>query len=291
MVSSVSQAQEWAPEGARWYYTQFTMMGGHYPVRVDSYNDTVIQSKSCRILKYTTDIGPVINQPFKQFIYEDAQKLYFFDTLMGTFHTLYDFQSDTGTSWILPISYIIYRTGGDTMGVDSFRLTIKEKDSVMMNGKKLGQEKLEVDYIGSGNRQISVYPGTLEVTEFIGPTNAFLFPWNRSTDEYYIQGIRCYEDSYIGNYAWVTHECDLGVIQPNPELAFKLFPNPATSSFTIQFQTQPRQIPDIKIYDMTGKQCADIPWNSIGQSISVGGFTPGLYLVKIGSHTEKLLIR
>src|SRR4051812_1499493 len=98
LVSSVSQAQEWAPEGATWYYTMYSMGGYRDPVKMTVNKDTIIQSKSCHAVTYFLGHG-------KQFLYEENKKLYFFDTVMNTFHTLYDFEGDTGTSWLLPISY------------------------------------------------------------------------------------------------------------------------------------------------------------------------------------------
>lgn len=77
---------------------------------------------------------------------------------------------------------------------------------------------------------------------------------------------------------------------------FKIFPNPATDTFTISFEGQLSKRTDVKIYNTLGQKVRQIQVNSgINLDLDISNLNSGLYLVKIAqaenSVTKRLMIK
>lgn len=281
-ISSASHAQEWAPQGATWYhYYIYGLQGpdGYLKTTAEN-NDTTVQGHQCRVL-HRTPGGSTFS--WSTWIYTDSSKVFAYDDRSHEFYKVLDFDADTSESWIVTPKW--------DNRIDSILVRPVYKGQITINGKTVRRDSLSFQNIGH-DKLINTEHPVLEAIEFIGFTITDFIPWRSGLDDGdYVGNLRCYTDDYMGNMNRTNQECETGINEKVNNISFKLFPNPASTSFTIQFQTQPKQFPDIKIYSMTGKECANVPLYTIGQSIFLSGFNPGLYLVQIGSHTEKLLIR
>ena len=71
-------------------------------------------------------------------------------------------------------------------------------------------------------------------------------------------------------------------------LPLHLFPNPASGSVTVVTGCGERQ--QLQVYTISGSLLVDIPVVT-ETTINVGGWAPGLYIVRVGSRTEKLVVR
>ena len=78
------------------------------------------------------------------------------------------------------------------------------------------------------------------------------------------------------------------------EQAVKVFPNPTSGNVTIRFHDVLSHIHQISIYDALGHlvYCQPVAHRSIEFSVDLNlNLAPGIYLLKIGNHMERLIIQ
>ena len=83
----------------------------------------------------------------------------------------------------------------------------------------------------------------------------------------------------------------------NGKNSLKLFPNPATGKFSIQFKSPYPLTSRVTIFDQAGKTVKELHWESSGQIplfVNTKYMTDGVYYVKISnaefSTTRKLVV-
>lgn len=79
---------------------------------------------------------------------------------------------------------------------------------------------------------------------------------------------------------------EVGIAQPENEIRCHIYPNPAKGSMTVECQPNST----IVIYDMNGAEILRNTANSATQHINIASLHAGVYLVRIGNHTEKLVV-
>ena len=94
-----------APQGAEWYFNLSSFMTSpitYYRMAVEG--DTVIQGHQCSVItrQYLGGNGD------KQYVYEENNKVYWYNATLDAFTTLYDFDAEEGESWICHIDSCSY---------------------------------------------------------------------------------------------------------------------------------------------------------------------------------------
>ena len=188
----ISQHRPFAPQGAEWYFNMFDPWSTH-PHYVKFYvsGDTVVQGHSCS----------VINTQFietghdgTELVYEENNKVYWFNPTNNNFTILYDFDAEVGDSWYCEVDSC------------SHLVTVESVENVTWNG-----HTYRTQWIKSYEDDIVVFDG--RIIEGIGyEKGLFPFNWACHGDIWFDYGeldyLRCYvEDGEIlyheGNY-----DCD-----------------------------------------------------------------------------------
>lgn len=254
-------AQQWAPLGAKWYYSMATINPNEHNVKTfESISDTVINSTTCRkIIESGNFTNPLSSKYHYMFSRNDSVFFY----ANGAFNLLYDFGAQAGDTILLPYFH--------TMDSVPLKMIIDSVRTININGQS---RKIQSIRCGDG---IFIEFGS-KIIEGIGST-FFMFP---TYDLTYDGPIRCYEDAIIGHYnqpSW-TMACDTifySGIEENAPNAVRIFPNPANNKIFVE-------TPDacsVEIMNMQGQIMCSNPEMLSQTSIDISEFPAGLYLLKL----------
>ena len=110
--------------------------------------------------------------------------------------------------------------------------------------------------------------------------------WGASTVEYEFFDAN---DEEVFAKMTVIYSATLAGIGDKKEISFRIYPNPAESQVTFESDSRIRQV---GIFDLTGKQVAEIKANDVKVSANVSTLQRGIYLVRLetedGPRVEKL---
>ena len=209
-----SNAQQFAPVGAQWYYT--SQGKGLVPIGSEFWNyksekDTSVQNRSCKKISvnyYKADKTIKIYSPI--YIYEKEDTVFMYDKKLNKFLT----------------HLIFNKKVNDTLVLDSYiqgsKFIIKE--IVTINKLK----KYKIKRIGAGYFRDDFF------MDKIGGLNWFYFQ-ALTTPESVEGDIRCYSDSQIDTNFWAK-PCDYALTGISKFINAKTFtyPNPANNQLTIK---------------------------------------------------------
>lgn len=210
-------AQEFAPIGALWHYTQWTINPELITYKtIESLSDTMINGMPCRKLIEVERYIDTVNTTY-HYMYSQYDSVFFFAN--GEFHLLYDFGANTGDTIILDH----FQTFNGT----PLKMIIDSMGMVDVSG-----EMKKIQYITCGDGIVIEFGQ--HVISGIGNT-WFMFPTLDGT----INGpLRCYQDNTTPVYfspfynigGWNNEDCEeiiTGIEEFNSDYKIILYPNPA----------------------------------------------------------------
>ncbi len=251
------KSQQFAPLGAKWYYshTPWSYPLRIEPVIVEAAKDTIILNKNCRKL----------NAQGNKYLFSEGNKVFLYNEFSNIFIKIYDFDLLAGDT-------LRFQYGWDS----SFSHYVIDSIGYTTINSKLRK----IQYIST--------PFTFENTwifygyniEGIG-NSKYLFPQFALADPIISVGLRCYEDSVIGYYnTGLLSVCDsvilLGVNETDPE-TIKIYPNPASEFIQIDNIVG---LITADIYSIDGKlqKTADL---SDKTTIKINDLAKGIYLLRL----------
>ncbi len=114
VMNSDGAPATFAPQGAEWYFDVFNPWGTHPEYQrffVDG--DTIIQGHQCSIIdQHFLDTG----HDGGEFVYEEDNKVYWFNPTTNAFSTLYDFDAEAGESWDYEVGDCTHQVIVDSVG-------------------------------------------------------------------------------------------------------------------------------------------------------------------------------
>jgi hypothetical protein len=258
LISPFAKAQEFAPVGAKWYYSY----ENHYLI-YESMGDTIIQGKKCNIIQSFYH-GPYVNafengeDNVRIFLHTNGKKIEAYFPCFDQFYTYIDFDANPGDNWQTP-SYANH-------GNCNYELATVWVDSVttiIINGTPLKRMIVNLSYTwpsphwwwGCTDHPPLTGPYYGEVTEIIG-SHLMLFPRQMTaSDQPYPCPLRCYRDSIFGYYdTGVTDSCNhiISSIQQIKEdiFHFSAYPNPSSGKVYLKGLSADDEI---KVYNLFGK--------------------------------------
>ena len=216
----ISQHRPFAPQGAEWYFDVFNPWGMHPEYRrffVDG--DTIIQGHQCSIIRQNfVDTG----HEGGEFVYEEDNKVYWFNPTTNAFTTLYDFDAEAGESWDYEV------------GECSHQVTVDSIGSVTWNGHTYRTQWVRF------NEDVQYYSG--KIIEGIGYEKG-LFPSIYVCDglEVYdaseIEYLRCYVKDGDMLYHEGTYACDYpDTAQSGPEWYYEILNDDGSITYQYMYQ-------------------------------------------------------
>jgi len=275
IIATATYSQDFAPVGAKWYYTvkwAWSWQGEQTYMTIDATKDTIIDSINCTELSASTSFCGGY-EPMITWVYSSDSIVYFKNQIFDHFQILYNFKAKTNDSW-----KIDYPT--DMSNIDSLIVSV---DSATI--ETINSTPLKVLYVKYTSLTDSNFNYHSKIVEKIGDFS-YLFNLNNDLticDATWSDGLRCYEDSVFGFYSTgVTSTCDyvyvlgLNDVNINEEIV-TLFPNPATNYLTIETPQQTT----IEISNIQGQIIKTLETKENKTNVDVSGFARGVYIINV----------
>lgn len=296
-----ADSQTWCSAGATWYYSNvYPGVNGY--VKLTYTIDTVINSKNCKKITYygegftysiPSGIYSTFGSPF--YTYEQNGVAYLYNDRFGNnkFDTLFNINAQIGDKWRFPLV--------DTACADSlFFINVLNTGTRTLNGfnlKWLYVKKGPFGYTANGILNYSLDT----ITERLGYRYDYIdyspcYGNNETGD--YNGNFRCYSDDTFGLYSTgISSSCDyfkdetsFGELQIEQGI-LKIYPNPAQSQITIEFNTTEKSFFSVQIKNILGKTVKVIDDRAFSNGknkikIDVSEFSKGLYFVQLQSENE-----
>lgn len=262
--------------GDEWYYEITNALGEIYYQHLEYVCDTTIDDKKVKVIVKTNSLYDlrIDEQPVLEYIYEENNRVYWWDKTSQEFTVLYDFGAKPGDEWVVS-------AGGNniTMHVDDVWYYVK--DARWFKALTVSDEN-------------DVFSGTILCG--IGHLTSF-FPEKlldgKADSE--VDGLRCYWKDDVLILKEGDVDCDyiyndnhLGVDE-NETPAFTVYPNPAKDAVTIDCDPVEMRFitSQIELMDIHG-QLMKIRVQD--NQIDVSNLPNGIYFIKIGNGIVKLII-
>ncbi|HLN71947.1 MAG TPA: T9SS type A sorting domain-containing protein [Prolixibacteraceae bacterium] len=280
MINNVSMAQDFAPVGAMWHYTeQFAFQGDIDYLTIHSVKDTTILGYSCRRL----DCKPLDGLPSRiQYIRFANDSLFRYVPEFNSFQLMVAFNAQKGDSW----KYLVKDWDES---IDTVIVKVNDVERITINQRSL--RKLSVRYqvvnydINGDSIRSEAYDS--QIIERIGDIHyLFNFPISASIviDGNYSAGLRCYEDAEFGLYSTgIAESCTyqyvyVGIKEPNNLSDLKFFPNPTDGWLHIDFGNLKDR--SVQVTDLAGRCLMSETLNAT-QQIDLSALSNGLYIVTV----------
>ena len=260
-------AQEFAPIGAIWHYTQRTNNPNLTSFKtIESISDTSINGIQCRKMIEVERYLDTTNIIY-HYMYSENDSVFFFAE--NDFHLLYDFGANTGDTIIL--DYF------STYDGTPLKMIIDSTGTIIVNN----QER-QIQYITCGDGMVIEFGH--QVIEGIGNTS-FMFP---TLDGSLDGPLRCYQDNntdlflnpFHPSYGWNHQDCEeiiTGIAETKNTEKISVFPNPTKSIISIKNIDGETAY---KIFNINGKI---IIHGIITESneINIEEFSKGIYFIEL----------
>lgn len=277
------------PQGAEWHYL-FNWLGTTPGITnnetIKYVGDTVIGTETLKILshkRFFLECSPIIT---KTFLKQKGDTILFKNSrTQNSWQILCNFAATQGQIW----STTVLRTDNTPVTYSYSVLSIQQ---VTANGFNLKQ--LQVIESNSA----TTYTTNLDITERYG-CSGFLFNYSDYLsawcDAEYFGERLCYRDSTFGLKQFTNKACDYSNTTGLNSLGFNsinlnLFPNPAQTDFTIQYNGEGNENLTLEIKDLLGRIVHLSSYKELREeNISISILNCGVYLLTIkGTNTEIL---
>lgn len=262
--------------GNEWYYEITSISGEIYYQHLEYACDTTIDDKKVKVIVKTNSLYDLRynEQPVLEYIYEENNRVYWWNNTLNEFTVLYDFAAKPGYEWV-----ILVGDNSITMHVDDVWYYVK--DARWYKALTVSDEN-------------DVFSGTILCG--IGHLTSF-FPEKLLDDktDFEVDGLRCFWKDDVLLLKESNVECDYVYndyhfgIDDNEAPAFTIYPNPATDAVTIDSDPAKMQFitSQIELMDIRGQR---IDIRVKDNQIDVSNLQNGIYFIKIGNDIVKLII-
>ena len=262
-----SYTQVWAPVGAKWTYSNISMGWEPFynlPKTIECTGDTIIGGKSCRI--FNGECLCTFNPGIEFLYYEDDKVYHYVDSVVG-FTMLYNFSAMPGESWTCIIRKLW-----------SYDTTIFEVTG--LGNEIIGDDTIPFQFVKTSDDGYWQWGG--KVYKYLG--DYFCFYPQYATADPWTGPIRCYEDSTI-IIKFQDIPCDtsmfhIGVNEYVLDNSIMIFPNPATSSITIN-KKEGVPIEEAIIYNHLAQKVLET--KPVNNTVDVSTLKPGIYFIEVAT--------
>lgn len=283
-------AQEFAPIGAEWHYTEgFFMSGDKNFLHISSVKDTLFHGKTCRKLIKDRDIWCNM-RPSTEFVYQEDSIVYFWQSDLTGFQPLIDYKANTGDSWIIAMNDMEFPAD-----IDSVQIRVDSTSFITINNTQLKVQW--VTYTCLFDEPFGGMSYTSKIIEKIGDTYFLfnIFPeLSFVCDGNYSEGLRCYRDQELGLYdTGIADSCDYvfhwtGFEQIETPVSFSFFPNPAKEKVNIT--TDNDYVSIITMSNIYGQHLLKKEFISKTR-LNISGLPQGIYLISVKQNNRLTAVK
>lgn len=258
------------PIGTEWYYEITNDNGSVTYQYLECAADTTINDHPIHILVRINTLYDKSDIITHEYIYEEYNKVYWWNKTLGEFTTLYDFSAEVGDEWEIKVG-----TQTIQVHVDAAQtVTYKSQEYKMLSIS-------DPDDIFTGD----IICGIGHLTSF--------FPEKLMTKGYRVENIRCFWQDGILVYQNGDQDCDeiyeqhhFGVEEIEDENGFAIYPNP---SHNVLYVLSDNINSEYRVTNLMGQTLMIGEITSENQQINVSSLTEGIYFFTINSSTTKFL--
>ncbi len=271
-------SQNWLTEGQTWEYDGIggwdPGLYGKYVLRVE--DTAMVQGIECRrVVSYQPDGSEEV-----YFAYHDQGRIFVFAPNYGeVFVKIYDFNLEPGDTVFFPgqRKYVVSQTGEDFIAGANRKFQI-----VHFSGSGLDQETYHVaEGIGLVSVVDSPIPPEYDCVYFF-PHYSFC---NAAVDGRSYR-FRCFSE---GDLVYdPLGLCTLNSAESLYSRKLNIYPNPAESQFTLQYEGSPSATGLLRVFDATGRMLLEAH-KTLPATVSVEGWPAGSYQVLFFG--EKVAVR
>ena len=260
--------------GDEWYY-EITNANGvvSYQHLVHENDSTINDDKVKVIVKTNTLYDLRVDETTHEYIYEENNKVYWWNKTQHEFTVLYDFGANVGDEWTIT-------AGNNSVTVHVDEVGYLVKDARWFKAMIISDEN-------------DIFSGT--VVCGIGHLTSF-FPEKLMDNrgDFDVEGIRCYWNDDIIIYKVDDTDCDavyeqwhLGIEETTVENGFDIYPNPANGIIYVKSNDVNS---DYQIVNILGETVISGEITSEIQQIDISNLSDGIYLIRIHNKTMKIII-
>ena len=259
--------------GTEWYYKITSSTGNVTYQHLEHYCDTTINHKKIKIIVKTNTLYDKYSEVYREYIYDENDKVYWWNKTQQNFTVLYDFAADEGDEWQIEV------------GENSITMHVDEVGTVEYDGKVFRSLTVsDAEDIFSG----TIVCGIGHVTSF--------FPEKMldNKGDFEVDGIRCnWNDSEL-IYQEGDTNCDsiyaqlhLGIDETLAKNGFDVYPNPSRG---ILYVKSDQIDSEYLIINTMGQTVASGNIVSENQQIDISNLSNGIYLIRINNNTMKIIV-
>ncbi len=260
------------PIGTEWYYEITNDNGSVTYQYLECAADTTINDKPIHILVRINTLYDKQEVITHEYIYEENNKVYWWDKTLGEFTTLYDFGAEVGDEWEIKVG-----TQTIPVHVDAAQtVTYKSQEYKMLSIS-------DPDDIFTGD----IICGIGHLTSF--------FPEKLMNKGYRVENIRCFWQDGELVYHNGDQDCDeiyeqhhMDVNETDIEKGFVVYPNPTDG---ILYILSEHTDAEYRIVNIMGQTMLTGRIDSESQQIDVSSLSDGLYYITIDNASRIIVIK
>ena len=223
VMNSDGAPATFAPQGAEWYFDVFNPWGTHPEYqRFFVEGDTVIQGHQCSIIDQRfVDTG----HDGGEYVYEEDNKVYWFNPTTNAFTTLYDFDAEAGESWDYEVGDCTHQVIVDSVGSATWNGHTYRTQWV-----RFYEENLPIYYSGKIMEGIGYERGLFPSVYVCNGWEIF--------DASEIEYLRCYVNDGEMLYHEGGYDCEQTTVTPpsHPEWYYEILNDDGTITYQYMYQ-------------------------------------------------------
>lgn len=271
-INEAGPVHEYFPISTEWYYEIKHLTGEITYQHLEYTADTAINSKRVKIITETNTMYDKSTWTDYEYIYEEGDRIYWWNKDLEDFTLLYDFGAEVGDEWEINGGWYTITVHVD--GVEE--MTIQGETYRVLHVTDPNYQLFTGDIICGIGHQKSFFPGT------------------PMAKDYEVDGLRCYWQEGELVLTMGDEDCDavyyeIHGVEEGDDKGFVIYPNPSNGIITVETQGITSQQQEYRITNLLGQTVKLGYITADHQQIDIHDLTEGMYFITLGENTKLLL--
>ena len=271
-INEAGPVHEYFPINTEWYYEIKHQNGDITYQHLEYTADTAVNSKRVKIITETNTMYDKEQWTDYEYIYEEGDRIYWWNKDLEDFTLLYDFGAEVGDEWEINGGWFTI-----TVHVDGVEETTFQGNTY------------RVLHVTDPNYQLF----TGDIICGIGHQKSF-FPLAPIAKDYEVDGLRCYWQNGELMLKMGEEDCDavyyeVHGVEEGDDMGFLIYPNPTDGIITVEMRCNASLLQEYRITNILGQTVKSGHITADRQQIDVHDLTEGMYFIIVGGKTKLLL--